>query len=64
MVSGFDALTCSTITRASTWLWREIGGVVAVATDAPDATQVLEEGTALDLNDIGAVYRFAAALAT
>jgi len=45
-------------------LWPEIGGVVAVATDAPDALQVPAGVTVLDLNDVDAVYRFAATLAT
>ena len=40
-------------------LWPEIGGVVAVATDAADAIQVPEGITVLDLNDVDAVYRFA-----
>ncbi|WP_233177031.1 molybdopterin-guanine dinucleotide biosynthesis protein B [Ralstonia sp. ASV6] len=40
-------------------LWPEIGGVVAVATDATDAVQVPEHVTVLDLNDVDAVYRFA-----
>ena len=44
-------------------LWPEIGGVVAVATDAPDAVQPPAGVTVLDLNDVDAVYRFAATLA-
>lgn len=41
-------------------LWPDIGGVVAVATDTPDAVQAPEGLTVLDLNDVDAVYRFAA----
>lgn len=41
-------------------LWPEIGGVVAVATDASDAVQPPEGVAVLDLNDVDAVYRFAA----
>ncbi|GCB03969.1 molybdopterin-guanine dinucleotide biosynthesis protein B [Ralstonia sp. SET104] len=41
-------------------LWPDIGGVVAVATDTPDAVQAPEGLTVLDLNDVDAVYQFAA----
>ena len=41
-------------------LWPEIGGVVAVATDAPEAVAVPAGVAVLDLNDVDAVYRFAA----
>ena len=40
-------------------LWPEIGGVVAVATDAPEAVAVPTDVAVLDLNDVEAVYRFA-----
>jgi molybdopterin-guanine dinucleotide biosynthesis protein B len=40
-------------------LWPEIGGVVAVATDAPEAVPVPAGVAVLDLNDVDAVYRFA-----
>ena len=40
-------------------LWPEIGGVVAVATDATDGVQVPAGIAVLDLNDVDAVYRFA-----
>ena len=40
-------------------LWPEIGGVVAVATDSPDAVQPPEGVVVLDLNNVDAVYRFA-----
>ena len=40
-------------------LWPEIGGVVAVATDAPEAVAVPTDVAVLNLNDVEAVYRFA-----